>query len=124
MLRRAYLGLVLGLVLTSCPGCYASQCLPGEVPVTESRVLTEAIAGLPTVPRGGVSAVTIGRHVFVHPDAAGDRVLLCHELEHVAQYDSLGALFFFEYSIETLRNGYQRNRFELAADSAAANGDC
>ena len=50
MSRRFGLPALLALVLTSCPGCYPSQSLPGEIAVVESAVLTNAISRLPFLP--------------------------------------------------------------------------
>lgn len=120
MTRRA-LPALLALALGGC--AHASQCLPGQVAVIESELLVEAVSRMPGgVPGNGVNGFTLGRWIVVHPDAAEDAGLLCHEMKHVADYDSLGVLFFLEYSVETLRHGYDRNRFEIAADSAAARG--
>jgi hypothetical protein len=39
-----------------------------------------------------------------------------HELKHVEQYEQLGLLrFLWEYAIESVRNGYWNNRFEIEA---------
>ena len=114
--RRPLFPALLALVLTSCPGCYAHQCLPGEVALIESREIPELAA---VVARMDVQAVTIGRHVFVHPDAAENSVLVRHELEHVAQWERGGLAFSLDYVWQTVLHGYERNPFELAADSAA-----
>lgn len=41
---------------------------------------------------------------------------VCHELAHVRQYHQYGFFrFLFLYLVESLRNGYRNNRFELEA---------
>jgi len=42
----------------------------------------------------GADATTLGRFVFVRPEAAGSRRLLRHELVHVRQWRALGVLGF------------------------------
>lgn len=45
-----------------------------------------------------------------------DREWVCHELAHVAQYRRYGkAGFLCRYLFESVRYGYQRNRFEEEA---------
>jgi len=42
-----------------------------------------------------------------------------HELKHVEQYQKLGKLgFLWQYIIESIRNGYYRNKFEVEARHA------
>jgi len=43
---------------------------------------------------------------------------VCHELAHIKQYAKYGCIqFLFMYLLESLRNGYRNNRFELEARS-------
>ena len=65
----------------------------------------------------GFTAITLG-HVIVANRPLDDR-LLAHELEHVAQHERWGPLYYPAYLLASLR-GYRRNPFELAASHAAA----
>lgn len=45
-----------------------------------------------------------------------DERLLAHELTHVRQIDDLGILkFSYKYLIETIKNGYRNNKYEVEA---------
>jgi hypothetical protein len=65
----------------------------------------------------GFSAITLG-HVIVANQRLSDR-LLAHELEHVAQHERWGPLYYPAYLLASLL-GYRRNPFERAASRAAA----
>jgi hypothetical protein len=65
----------------------------------------------------GFAAITLG-HVIVTNRRASDG-LLAHELEHVAQAERWGPLYYPAYLLGSLR-GYRRNPFERAARGAAA----
>jgi Domain of unknown function (DUF4157) len=65
----------------------------------------------------GFAAITLG-HVIVTNRRASDG-LLAHELEHVAQAERWGPLYFPAYLLGCVR-GYRRNPFERAARRAAA----
>ena len=65
----------------------------------------------------GFTAITLG-HVIVANRALDDR-LLAHELEHVAQAERWGPLYYPAYLLGSVR-GYRRNPFERAARGAAA----
>ena len=65
----------------------------------------------------GFSAITLG-HVIVANERLTDR-LLAHELEHVAQHERWGPLYYPLYLLASVR-GYRRNPFERAAARAAA----
>jgi len=65
----------------------------------------------------GFTAMTLG-HVIVANRQLDDR-LLAHELEHVAQHERWGPLYYPAYLLGSLR-GYRRNPFERAASLAAA----
>ena len=64
----------------------------------------------------GFAAITLG-HVIVTNRPASDQ-LLAHELEHVAQHERWGPLYYPAYLLGSLR-GYRRNPFERAARRAA-----
>jgi hypothetical protein len=66
--------------------------------------------------RRGFSAITLG-HVIVANERLSDR-LLAHELEHVAQHERWGPLYYPAYLLGSVR-GYRRNPFERAARRAA-----
>ena len=65
----------------------------------------------------GFSAITLG-HVIVANRPLSDQ-LLAHELEHVAQHERWGPLFYPAYLLGSVL-GYRRNPFERAASRAAA----
>ena len=66
-----------------------------------------------------VAGITLWRTVFLAPDTCFDAELLLHELAHVRQFE--GSLAFpLLYVWESLRVGYRRNRFEIAAQRFAA----
>ncbi len=57
-------------------------------------------------------------------DFLKDENWVCHELEHVAQYERLGTLgFLWKYAGESIRNGYYKNGLEVAARAAERNRD-
>jgi hypothetical protein len=64
----------------------------------------------------GFAAITLG-HVIVANRPLSDG-LLAHELEHVAQHERWGPLYYPAYLLGSVR-GYQRNPFERAATRAA-----
>jgi hypothetical protein len=65
----------------------------------------------------GFAAITLG-HVIVTNRPLDDR-LLAHELEHVAQHERWGPLYYPAYLVGSVL-GYRRNPFERAASRAAA----
>jgi hypothetical protein len=66
-----------------------------------------------------VAAITLWRTVYLAPDVELDPRLLLHELRHVQQFQ--GSLWFpVDYILESLRRGYGRNKYEIAANSYAA----
>lgn len=81
--------------------------------------------GLPTRVGGwclgtrSVAAITLWRTVFLAADVSLSAELLLHELAHVRQFEASPA-FPLKYIWESLRVGYHRNRFELAARRFAA----
>ena len=104
-------------------------------PVTLPERLLESFPELGTVRyrRGGlppriggwalgmrtVAGITLWRTVFLAPKTRFDAELLLHELAHVRQFE--GSLAFpLLYVWESLRVGYRRNRFEIAAQRFAA----
>jgi hypothetical protein len=69
--------------------------------------------------RATVDAITLRRTVFLAPHARTDAPLLLHELRHVQQFLESGT-FPLRYLWESLRHGYEANRFEQDARSYAA----
>jgi hypothetical protein len=68
--------------------------------------------------RGAAAAVTLGRTIVVHPDAALDPRLLRHELEHVRQWRRYPLTFPLRYVLCHLRYGYHDNPYEREARAA------
>jgi hypothetical protein len=66
-----------------------------------------------------VAAITLGRTVWLGDTTPFDTELLLHELRHVAQFEASRA-FPFLYVWESLRRGYQANRYEVDARLYAA----
>ena len=64
----------------------------------------------------GFAAITLG-HVIV-ANRRLDDPLLAHELEHVAQHERWGLLYYPAYLLGSVR-GYRRNPFERGARQAA-----
>ena len=65
-----------------------------------------------------VSAITLWHTVFVAPGTPLTAELLLHELRHVRQFQS-SAAFPMLYVWESLRRGYQANRYEVDARTFA-----
>jgi hypothetical protein len=68
---------------------------------------------------GSVAGITLWRTVFLAPDVPFSAELLLHELAHVRQFGESRA-FPARYVLESVRVGYRRNRFEVAAQRFAA----
>lgn len=66
-----------------------------------------------------VAAMTLWKTVFLAPDVQFSAELLLHELAHVRQFQA-SRIFPIQYLWESLRFGYARNRFEIAAHGFAA----
>jgi hypothetical protein len=66
-----------------------------------------------------VAAITLWRTVYLGDTTHFDPELLLHELRHVAQFESDRA-FPLRYLWESLRRGYQSNRYEVDARAYAA----
>lgn len=69
--------------------------------------------------QGSVLGITLGRTVFLAPNAPLNPALLLHELAHVHQFERDRA-FPIRYVVESLRRGYHANRYELEANAYAA----
>lgn len=68
---------------------------------------------------GPAAAVTLGRTIWIHPATPLTDDLLAHELAHVLQWRRV-PVFPLRYLWESLRRGYERNRFEREARQRAA----
>ena len=66
-----------------------------------------------------VAAITLWRTVFLAADVPFTAELLLHELAHVRQFQASRG-FPLRYLSESVRVGYHRNRFEVAARRFAA----
>lgn len=65
-------------------------------------------------------AITIGSTIYLYKSNINqlleNKKWLCHELTHVKQFEKYGRLkFIFLYLIETTKNGYYNNKFEIEA---------
>jgi hypothetical protein len=65
-------------------------------------------------------AIVFGSTIHLHntgrEEFLNDRFWVCHELKHVEQYKRYGfAGFIFRYLIESMKNGYYNNKFEVEA---------
>lgn len=91
----------------------------------ELRLVRWRLGGVPPriggwcLGRRSVSAITLGRTVFLAPDARLSAELLLHELAHVRQFEE-SPVFPFRYLWESIRRGYYMNRFEVDARAFAA----
>lgn len=66
-----------------------------------------------------VTGITLGRTVWLAPDAPWDAELCLHEARHVQQWQA-DRLFPVRYILESARRGYRRNRYEVDARAFAA----
>jgi hypothetical protein len=70
-------------------------------------------------------AMVLGRTIHLHNTTAEEllqnRRWLRHELAHIRQVQELGSFrFLWLYTLESFRNGYRQNRFEVEARAAEA----
>jgi hypothetical protein len=82
------------------------------------RAACDAIDFLTPATRG----LTLGHGIFIRSDCWRDRLLIVHELAHIAQYERLGGLlpFLRRYLFECLTVGYPASPLELEAIAVAA----
>ena len=82
------------------------------------RAACDAIDFLTPATRG----LTFGNGIFIRSDCWGDRLLVVHELAHVAQYERLGGIlpFLRRYLFECLTVGYSLAPLEQEAIAIAA----
>lgn len=112
----------------------AARAIIGAPCVLEAELLAQypelrearyRVGGLP--PRVGgwclgtrsVAGITLGRTVWLAPDAGLTPSLLLHEVAHVRQWRS-EPFFAWRYVWQCLRHGYHANRYEVAARSETA----
>jgi len=70
--------------------------------------------------RSNKVAIVFGRTIHLHNTKRGeflnDNSWVCHELQHVAQYEKYGGLVFLaKYMLEWVHKGYYKNKFEVEA---------
>ena len=70
-----------------------------------------------------VVAIVIGKTIHLHncnrQDFIKDERWLKHELCHIRQFEQHGFFtFILKYLLETIRNGYYNNRYEVEARQA------
>jgi hypothetical protein len=82
------------------------------------KAACDAIDFLTPATRG----LTLGQGIFIRSDCWRDRLLVVHELAHVAQYERLGGIlpFLRKYLFECLTTGYAAAPLELEAIAVAA----
>ena len=73
--------------------------------------------------KGRPTAMVIGKTIHLSgvssPDFLQDQRWVLHELEHIRQFKQYGFYnFLFLYLLESLKNGYYNNRFEIEARKA------
>ena len=82
------------------------------------KAACDAIDFLTPATRG----LTLGYGIFIRSDCSADRLLLVHELAHVAQYERMGGIlpFLRRYLFECLTIGYAAAPLELEANAVTA----
>lgn len=95
--------------------------VPGRVPedvvILRGRWLP-ALSGRLAGMKRAAAAVTIGRTIVLHDEAALTTRLLRHELAHVEQWKAAPWTFPVRYVWQHLRCGYRDNPYEVAARAA------
>lgn len=82
------------------------------------KATCEAIDFLTPATRG----LTLGHGIFIRSDCWRDRLLIVHELAHVAQYEKMGGIlpFLRRYLYECLTLGYSASPLEQEAIGVTA----
>jgi hypothetical protein len=82
------------------------------------KAACDAIDFLTPATRG----LTLGHGIFIRSDCWRDRLLIVHELAHIAQYERLGGIlpFLRRYLFECLTVGYSASPLELEAIAVTA----
>lgn len=65
-------------------------------------------------------AIVFGNTIHLHHTSRNEfldnKEWVCHELKHVEQYHQNGFLgFIARYALDSIKNGYHNNRFEIEA---------
>lgn len=68
-------------------------------------------------------AMVLGKTILLHDTTTNEfisnRKWIRHELAHVQQFKKHGyLLFLFKYLLESIKNGYYNNKYEIAARAA------
>jgi hypothetical protein len=94
--------------------------LVGSIPRPEDPALKSACARLELL-GPDTAGLTLGHAIYIRRSLRGDRVLLAHELRHVAQYERYPTIdaYLDVYLRELVRYGYALAPFEVDADRAA-----
>lgn len=91
--------------------------VPPDVVIRRSRLIP-ALGGRFAGMRRHASAVTLGRTIVMHPDAAATERLVRHELAHVRQWRRDPVMFPLRYAWNHMRYGYRANPYEVEARDA------
>lgn len=112
------IGIVDAIVRTAVGSDVACPvALPPGVVVRASRLIP-AVGGRLSGMGRAAAAVTLGRTVVIHPDAAATSCLIRHELAHVAQWERYPFTFPIRYIWAHIRHGYAHNPYEREARAA------
>ena len=93
--------------------------LPSGVVLRRSRLIP-AVGGVLSGMKTRAAAVTLGRTILIHPEAAATERLIYHELAHVRQWERYPITFPFRYIRAHIRHGYRDNPYERDARAAEA----
>ncbi|WP_126969736.1 DUF4157 domain-containing protein [Gynurincola endophyticus] len=68
-------------------------------------------------------AMVLGKTIHLHntsmEEFLADKRWFNHELKHIEQFEQHGFFpFLFKYTIESIKNGYQNNKYEIEARQA------
>lgn len=68
-------------------------------------------------------AMVLGKTIHLHnatmEEFLADKRWYNHELKHIEQFERYGFLpFLFKYTIESIKNGYYNNKYEIEARKA------
>lgn len=68
-------------------------------------------------------AMVLGRTIHLHKTSTeeflADKRWYNHELKHIEQFEQHGFIpFLFKYAIESIKNGYYNNKYEIEARKA------
>lgn len=71
----------------------------------------------------GSIAITVGETIYLHNTTKeqflSDRRWVCHEMQHIRQFQRYGFLrFIVMYTWESIRKGYYDNKWEVEARAA------